>query len=139
MRTFGEQLTDARKAAGMTQEELAQTVHVTRTTVSSWERGRTAPDLDTVRLLSQTLRHDFIGDRPAADAAPEESPAEEPENPAEETPEASGAAGPAAPEPEAPASGDAGGEPPDRPAARRLPAAVACGGILALLALIFFV
>ncbi len=60
MATFAEQLTEARKAAGMTQEELANAVHVTRTTISSWERGRTRPDVDTLRLISKALQWDFI-------------------------------------------------------------------------------
>ena len=63
MATFAEQLTAARKAAGMTQEELAGAVHVTRTTISSWERGRTRPDVDTLRLISGTLNWDFIADK----------------------------------------------------------------------------
>ena len=50
MPNFADQLTAARKAAGMTQEQLADAVHVARNTISSWERGRTQPDLDTLRL-----------------------------------------------------------------------------------------
>ena len=60
MQTFGEQLTAARKAKGMTQEALAQAAAVTRQTVSSWERGRTIPDLDTIRRLSGILGADLI-------------------------------------------------------------------------------
>ena len=60
MTPFAEQLAAARKAAGMTQEELAGAVHVTRTTISSWERGRTQPDVESLRLLSQVLHWDFI-------------------------------------------------------------------------------
>ncbi len=60
MTSFAEQLSTARKAAGMTQEELAYAVHVTRTTISSWERGRTVPGIDSLRLLSQALNVDFI-------------------------------------------------------------------------------
>ena len=52
MSSFADQLTTARKAAGMTQEQLADMVHVARNTISSWERGRTQPDLDTLRLSS---------------------------------------------------------------------------------------
>lgn len=60
MAEFGEQLTSARKAAGMTQEDLASAIHVSRTTISSWERGRTQPDLDTLRQLSTALHWDFM-------------------------------------------------------------------------------
>ena len=60
MATFAEQLTAARKAAGMTQEELSEAVHVARNTISNWEHGRTEPDLETLRLLSQALHVDFM-------------------------------------------------------------------------------
>ena len=60
MATFAEQLTAARKAAGMTQEELSAAVHVARNTISNWEHGRTEPDLDTLRLLGQVLHADFL-------------------------------------------------------------------------------
>lgn len=61
---FNEQLIAARKAAGMTQEQLADAVHVARNTVSSWENDRRQPDLDTLRQLSQILKYDFINDKP---------------------------------------------------------------------------
>ena len=60
MQTFGKQLAAARTARGMTQEALAQAVNVTRSTVSSWERDRTQPDLDTLRRLSEVLEFDFL-------------------------------------------------------------------------------
>lgn len=60
MASFSEQLTAARKAAGMTQEELSAAVHVARNTISNWEHGRTQPDLDTLRLLGQVLHVDFL-------------------------------------------------------------------------------
>ena len=60
MEKFAEQLTAARKAAGMTQEELSAAVHVARNTISNWEHGRTQPDLDTIRLLGQVLHTDFL-------------------------------------------------------------------------------
>ena len=60
MATFAEQLTAARKAAGMTQEELSAAVHVARNTISNWEHGRTEPDLDTLRLLEQILHVGFL-------------------------------------------------------------------------------
>ena len=55
MQTFGEQLVAARKAKGMTQEAFSQAINVTRQTVSSWERGRTVPDINMVRRLSELL------------------------------------------------------------------------------------
>ena len=68
---FRQKLIEARKAAGMTQEELALAVHVTRSTVSSWERGRTKPDVETIKLLSGVLKYDFISGE-FQDGAPEE-------------------------------------------------------------------
>ena len=39
----------------MTQEELAEQLHVTRQTVSSWETGRTEPDIETLQQISDCL------------------------------------------------------------------------------------
>ena len=39
----------------MTQEQLAEQIHVTRQTVSSWETGRTQPDINMLELLSAAL------------------------------------------------------------------------------------
>ena len=64
MERFPEQLLNDRKAAGMTQEQLADAVHVARNTISSWEHGRTQPDLETLRLLGQALHFDFMNDAP---------------------------------------------------------------------------
>ena len=44
-----------RKAKGLTQEELAAQLHVTRQAVSSWERGGSCPDFDTLKALSEIL------------------------------------------------------------------------------------
>lgn len=81
MQTFGEQLTAARKAKGMTQDALAQAVVVTRQTISSWERGRTIPDIDMIRRLSDILGIDLLraaeGKSDADDAAPPEEPAQD--------------------------------------------------------------
>ena len=41
----------AARARGLTQDALAGMLHVTRQTVSSWEIGRTEPDLDTLPRL----------------------------------------------------------------------------------------
>lgn len=42
-----------RNAAGMTQEELATKIHVTRQTVSSWETDRTQPDLQILQSIAE--------------------------------------------------------------------------------------
>ena len=48
MDRFTQNLRRARKAAGLTQQQLADRLHVTRQSVSSWELGRTEPDLQTL-------------------------------------------------------------------------------------------
>ena len=47
-----------RKKAGMSQNDLAEKLNVTRQTVSSWENGKTYPDLDMVVRLSDVLETD---------------------------------------------------------------------------------
>ena len=44
-----------RKAKGLTQEDLAARLHVTRQAVSSWERGGSCPDFDTLKALAEIL------------------------------------------------------------------------------------
>ena len=77
MQTFGEQLVSARKAKGMTQEALAQAAAITRQTISSWERGRTIPDIESVRRLSDILDVDFLQAAEAQGAAPDFEPSAE--------------------------------------------------------------
>ena len=38
---------------GLSQEELAEKLHVTRQAVSRWETGETVPNVDTLKLLSR--------------------------------------------------------------------------------------
>ena len=45
----------ARKAAGLTQEQLGELVGVTRQAVSKWEAGQTVPDAVTVAALCEAL------------------------------------------------------------------------------------
>ena len=44
-----------RKSRGLTQEELAAQLHVTRQAVSRWERGGSCPDFDTLKRLGEVL------------------------------------------------------------------------------------
>ncbi len=39
--------------AGLSQEQLAEQVHVTRQVVSRWETGETVPNTETLKLLSR--------------------------------------------------------------------------------------
>lgn len=60
MKSFPEQLLAARKASGLTQEQLAEQLNVSRPMISHWETGRSLPDLETARHLSQILEYNFL-------------------------------------------------------------------------------
>lgn len=49
--TLPERLIKLRKAAGLSQEEVADRLELTRQTVSKWETGQSSPDLDKVLPL----------------------------------------------------------------------------------------
>ena len=53
--TIGTNLKKCRTAQGLTQEDLAQRLHVTRQTVSSWERNNSHPDLDQLAAIAAAL------------------------------------------------------------------------------------
>ena len=50
---FGNKLYELRKEKGLSQEELASQLEVTRQTVSKWELGDSTPDLDKLVLLAE--------------------------------------------------------------------------------------
>jgi len=50
---FGEKLQELRKRRGLTQEELAQALFVSRTAVSKWESGRGYPSIDSLKEISK--------------------------------------------------------------------------------------
>ena len=45
-------LLELRTKRGLSQEQLAEEVHVTRQAVSRWETGETVPNTETLKLLS---------------------------------------------------------------------------------------
>ena len=49
-------LHDYRVKNGLTQDELAEKVFVTRQAVSRWENGETLPNTETLKLLSKVYR-----------------------------------------------------------------------------------
>lgn len=49
---FGEKLQMLRKNRGLTQEELAEALFVSRTAVSKWESGRGYPGIDSLKQIS---------------------------------------------------------------------------------------
>lgn len=50
---FNEKLQQLRKSKGLTQEELAKALFVSRTAVSKWESGRGYPSIDSLKELSR--------------------------------------------------------------------------------------
>ena len=51
----GKLIYDARNQAGLSQQELAEKLHITRTTVSKWENGRGLPDISLLESLGDSL------------------------------------------------------------------------------------
>lgn len=52
---FGDKIREARKAAGMTQRQLAEKINVTNTSISNWEKNLSRPDPDTIQNLCWAL------------------------------------------------------------------------------------
>ena len=53
--TLGGKLKSARKRAGLTQEQLAEKLMVSRPAITKWETDRGMPDIGNLRLLSKLL------------------------------------------------------------------------------------
>jgi len=51
--TFGEKLKKLRTDGGLTQDELAEKIYVTRTAISKWESGRGYPNIDSLKAISK--------------------------------------------------------------------------------------
>ena len=49
---FNEKLQELRKSRGMTQEDLAEALYVSRAAVSKWESGRGYPSIDSLKDIS---------------------------------------------------------------------------------------
>lgn len=49
---FSEKLQELRKSRGLTQEELAEALYVSRTAISKWESGRGYPSIDSLKEIS---------------------------------------------------------------------------------------
>ena len=50
---FNQKLQELRKAKGLTQEELAKSLYVSRTAISKWESGRGYPSIDSLRAIAK--------------------------------------------------------------------------------------
>lgn len=73
MASIGEQIIEARRARNMTQEALANEVHISRALVSHYECGRRVPDDETLKKLSEALGCTFEPE-PAASLGAEPGP-----------------------------------------------------------------
>lgn len=50
---FHEKLQELRKRKGLTQEELAESLYVSRTAISKWESGRGYPNIDSLKAIAK--------------------------------------------------------------------------------------
>lgn len=70
MRDIGANIRRARARRKLTQDDLAQTVHTTRQTISNYETGRSRPDVETLQRLADALGVELTelldGEPPAA-------------------------------------------------------------------------
>lgn len=55
----GERLAEYRRKAGLSQEELAARLYVTRQALSKWERGMSIPSIDTLCEISRMFSVSF--------------------------------------------------------------------------------
>ena len=53
--TLGEKLKEARKQAGLSQEQLSEKLSVSRSAVAKWETDNGIPDVDNLKILSKLL------------------------------------------------------------------------------------
>lgn len=56
---LAENIVSLRKKQGMSQEQLAEKLNVSRQAVSNWERGIAVPDVETLTLLAQLFDTDL--------------------------------------------------------------------------------
>ena len=56
MKPLNQRISEARKALGMTQEQVAESMNVSRQTVSHWENGRMQPDEEATKQLFDLLK-----------------------------------------------------------------------------------
>lgn len=53
--TLGEKIKEARKQAGLSQEQLAEKMTVSRSAIAKWETDKGIPDVDNLKALAQLL------------------------------------------------------------------------------------
>ena len=81
MTPIGRQIAEARHAKKMTQDEVAERMHISRQALSHWEQGRNQPDFESLSRLSAILECSFdltAEEKTAAPSEPELRPEPEP-------------------------------------------------------------
>ena len=58
--TLGKRIMRHRKSLGLTQDQLAEKLFVTRQTVSLWENGKTQPDVQTLERIAAVFQVDLM-------------------------------------------------------------------------------
>lgn len=74
---LSENITQLRRAMGLSQEQLAEQVGVSRQSISKWETGQSAPELEKLVLLSKVFgvsTDTLLGNADAEPEAPETAP-----------------------------------------------------------------
>ena len=67
---IGNKINQLRKLSGMTQEQLAEKLNVSRQTISKWESDSTSPDLESIVKISRIFHvslDDLLKEGEAAD------------------------------------------------------------------------
>ncbi len=59
MSSIAKNIKKLRQKKGLTQEELAEKLYVTRQAVSNWETGKNQPDVDTLKSLAEVVETDI--------------------------------------------------------------------------------
>ena len=80
MTDIGRQIAAARHAKNMTQDEVAERMHISRQTLSHWEQGRNKPDVESLFRLSEILECAFDLESEGTEPAPPEAEAPAPQN-----------------------------------------------------------
>lgn len=57
---IGNKIASLRRVNGISQDELAQKIYVSRQTISNWENNKTLPDLKSLLLLATCLNTTVI-------------------------------------------------------------------------------
>lgn len=78
--SFGEQLASVRRGSGLTQEQFAEQLQVSRQAVSKWESGRGYPEIEKIRYICNRYQVS-IADM-FAEEAPPPAPSAAPDAPA---------------------------------------------------------